>query len=95
MREAGLESPSFSIRPPNRVDFVYTYNEGDVDVKLPAQSRTLGLKNVSPLPLTLLLKCLPPFEVHTKEMHLPPDASGSVDLLLLVNRHVLTYSVTV
>ena len=25
IKEAGLETPSFNIRPPNRVDFVYTY----------------------------------------------------------------------
>ena len=61
-----------------QLEFLYTYTDGDCKKTLPRQSKTLRLTNVSPLPLTLVLKCAPPFAVNTAELHLVPSHSADV-----------------
>ena len=78
MRSTFIE-PLISSSVPE-LDFLYTYADGDCDKVLPSQKKPLRLTNVSQLPLTLLLKCAPPFAVNIPELHLPAGHGGDVEI---------------
>jgi len=51
------------------VSFTYLYEE---DVPTESQSQTVTLTNVLPLPLTVALRCAPPFTLDVGELTLEP-----------------------
>ena len=63
---------------PTALEFEYVYKPGDEKAPVLAQTKSLKLKNISPLALTMYLRALPPFSVATSELHLRPGDHASV-----------------
>jgi len=62
---------------PAELSFEYLYEEG---VAIGVHSKTLALRNVTALPLTVALKAKSPFAIDRSELHLPPGASATLEV---------------
>ena len=66
---------------PASLDFVYMYAAGDEAAAVPLHRQKLKLKNVSPLPLTMVLRVGAPFAVDRSEFSLFPGDACEAEVM--------------